>query len=152
MPSADTLKDTLEWFQKAVPEPSRKNLHTQLGCHLEEVDEMLNALTPSCGETLTKVLLAKVALSDLADHLKASEECIWVAPAQKTEVLDALCDQIVTATGVAHMLGYDIVGAMEEVNASNFSKFVDGQPIFGSNQKIQKGPAYFKASLDKFVD
>jgi hypothetical protein len=44
-----------------------------------------------------------------------------------------------------------MVEAMDEVNASNWSKFVDGQPIVDANQKIAKGPGYFKANLSAFV-
>jgi len=49
------------------------------------------------------------------------------------------------------MLGYQIHGAMLEVNASNFSKFVDGEPVFNEDRKIMKGPDYFKPDLKKFL-
>ena len=67
-------------------------------------------------------------------------------------VLDSLADQIVTAVGTAHMNGMDIVGALHEVNGSNFSKFDDeGNPIFNDNKKIMKGPNYYKPDLVKFL-
>jgi hypothetical protein len=40
---------------------------------------------------------------------------------------------------------------MAEVNASNWSKFVDGHPLFDTNQKIQKGPDYVKARLEPYL-
>ena len=66
------------------------------------------------------------------------------------ELLDALCDQIVTAVGVAHMFGMNIEGAMDEVNRSNFSKFVDGKPVFNEHGKIIKGPNYTPPDLTGF--
>ena len=69
----------------------------------------------------------------------------------RQELLDSLADQIVTAVGVARMFELDIVGALKEVNASNYSKFVDGKPLFDENGKIKKGPNYFKPDLSKFV-
>ena len=62
-----------------------------------------------------------------------------------------MCDQIVTAVGVAHMLGYDIEGALAEVNASNFSKFENGQPVFNESGKIKKGTFYREPELLPFI-
>ena len=69
----------------------------------------------------------------------------------RTELLDALCDQIVTAVGVAHMFGLDIEGALAEVNRSNWSKFVDGKPTFDANGKIAKPATYSKPDLTPFL-
>ena len=69
----------------------------------------------------------------------------------RCELLDALVDQIVTAVGVGHMMGMDVLGALEEINRSNFSKFEDGKPVFDENGKITKGKDYVKPNLEKFV-
>ncbi|SSX60346.1 nucleoside triphosphate pyrophosphohydrolase family protein [Actinobacillus lignieresii] len=69
----------------------------------------------------------------------------------KVELLDALCDQIVTAIGVAHMFGMNIQGALQEVANSNDSKFEDGKPVFNEQGKIAKGKHYFKPNLERFV-
>ncbi|MNL46424.1 hypothetical protein D3C87_1691330 [compost metagenome] len=67
-------------------------------------------------------------------------------------MLDSICDQIVTGTGVAHTLDYDIVGAMTEVNRSNFSKFDDaGLPIYNEQGKVMKGPNYSPAELSAYL-
>jgi predicted HAD superfamily Cof-like phosphohydrolase len=66
-------------------------------------------------------------------------------------LLDSLCDQIVTAVGVAHMFGMDISGALSEVNRSNWSKFVEGKPVFNEHGKIAKGPNYTPPDLARFV-
>lgn len=147
----DTLPDIEAWFKEAVPEPTSKNVHTQLGCHFEEVAEMVHTLTAN--DLKTSLLLLKVhdALHALGNHLKASDNVVLVAPKDQVDLLDALCDQIVTAVGVGYMLKLDVPLALEEVNDSNWSKFVDGKPIFDLNGKIQKGPDYFKADLTPFI-
>lgn len=111
---------------------------------------MLNALEST--SSLSGSLLRRTinALDELGEHLKANEGCVVVE--DPLEMLDGLCDQIVTATGVAHMLGYNVVGAMVEVNASNFSKFdEEGKPILNENKKIMKGPNYFKPDLNPYL-
>lgn len=148
-----TLLDTKTWFQKAVPEPSKKNFTTQLGVHYEEVVESLEELGANSTPVALLIHQAKTALSALADALKADEGSIVVPEGEQALLfLDALCDQIVTATGTGHMLGYDMVGAMTEVNRSNFSKFDEqGNPIFNENKKIMKGPAYSKPVLAPYL-
>ena len=134
------IKDTKRWFEIAVPAPTPKNVSVQIGCHMEEFAEMLTAL----GETT----LAR-AVDRVADGYKAA---MYASPAiGRRELLDALADQIVTATGIGHMLGMDIVGALGEVNRSNFSKFVDGKPVFKEHGKIAKGPGYSEPDLSPFI-
>lgn len=97
-----------------------------------------------------------VRIEDLAMEYKEAHEhlvsYISLEPTiNKVELLDSLADQIVTAVGVAHMMGFDILGALEEVNRSNFSKFEDGKPVFDANGKITKGKDYVKPNLEHFV-
>ena len=148
----DILTETMEWFQKAVSVPTNKNLHTQLGCHLEEVNEML--MTVSTMDFETQILLdtAKTALNALSNHLKTHNDVVMIHQKNREEYLDALCDQIVTAVGCGHMSDLDVVGAVAEVNRSNFSKFDEhGQPIFNDDLKVMKGPNYQKADLAAYV-
>lgn len=150
MPTSDTLQDTANWFEAAVPTPNSKNISTQLGVHIEEVNEMLTAFNITNDEVGAVLLMhARMSMMHLANFLKAESPAIFLE--DNIEFLDSLCDQIVTATGVAHMHNMDIVGAMNEVNASNFSKFVNGIPQFDANFKITKGPDYFKANLAPFT-
>lgn len=146
----NTLAQTHEWFKKAVPVPENKNCTTQLGVHLEEVAEMLREISPL--EAGTKNLLdsAVIVLEQLADSLKKTG-AVTLHLKNRHDFTDALCDQIVTAVGVAHMHGVDIVGAMNEVNRSNFSKFVNGEPLFDENRKIKKGPHFTKPDLYPYV-
>jgi predicted HAD superfamily Cof-like phosphohydrolase len=144
------IDNIFNWFKKAVPEPNHKNIHTQIGVHFEEVAEMLLAL--SGNDDQTEVLLHNAYLYNhlLANHLKSNGDVLDLdmSNQKKIDLLDALCDQVVTATGVGYMLNMKFPAALEEVNASNYSKFVNGEPIFNENKKIMKGPNYFKPSLE----
>lgn len=147
------LSTTKEWFEKAVPEPALNNFNAQVGCHCEEVAEMLYVMNGADDNTNDLIVKATLAMDKLAIHLKHNSTLplIVIEPDEEIDFLDALSDQIVTAVGVAHMQGYDIVGAMNEINESNFSKFEDGQPIFDDNRKIIKGKNYRKAKLEPFL-
>lgn len=140
------LKNTKAWFEQAIPEPTDKQKCIQVGCHAEEFGEMLDAL----GDNTVSHIVHK-----LADEYKSADEALatylTLATGQHKELLDSLVDQIVTAVGVAHMYGFDIEGALAEVNRSNFSKFEDGKPVFDANGKITKGKHYTPPELGKFI-
>jgi hypothetical protein len=143
------LHATLAWFQVARPNPDDGHIHTQIGVHFEEVAEMLEQLKGTDENTEQLITNAYEAMRSLSLVLKGSTGLVEVK--DRTELLDAMCDQIVTGVGVSHMLDFSILGAMEEVNHSNFSKFVDGSPLFDENGKVRKGPGYVKARLDPFI-
>jgi predicted HAD superfamily Cof-like phosphohydrolase len=148
----DHISDTQLWFEKALPNPTSKNLHTQLGVHFEEVGEMMDALTARDSDTQDLLVTARTALHRLAEHLKAEDNILRIQAEDRIEVLDALCDQIVTAVGVGHMLNMDVPDGLAEVNRSNFSKFdAEGKPIFNENQKVMKGPNYRAPDLTAFT-
>lgn len=144
------IQSIADWFEKAVPEPAEKNAQTQIGCHFEEVAEMLATFSSQDHATSVGLKTAAIALNGLSKLIKEKGK-LFLRAGEHEELLDALCDQIVTLVGVAHMLQMDITGAIEEVNASNWSKFVEGKPIFDDNKKIQKGPDYFKPRLGSFL-
>lgn len=140
---SDHISDIKSWFELAVPTPTDKNRAVQIGCHFEEVGEMAATLLelPMAGH-----------LGTLAQTYKTRTEVESREPGlDRTELLDALCDQIVTAVGVAHMFGLDIEGALAEVNRSNWSKFVDGKPMFDANGKIAKPDTYSQPDLKAFL-
>lgn len=137
------------WFEEAVPAPTDKNLQVQLGCHFEEVAEMLETLEGGDGHSKGILSSALEGIERLANTLKSGNASVTVH--DKVEFLDSACDQIVTATATTHMLGMDFIGAISEVNNSNWSKFVDGKPVFDENGKIRKGPNYKAPDLAKYV-
>ena len=129
-----TLPSIAQWFTLAVPVPTERSKAVQLGCHLEEVGEMLTAL-------------GLQVPANIVDHWGHGYKTDGVPPqtVNRKELLDSLADQIVTAVGIAHMYGFDIQGALSEVNCSNYSKF-------DANGKIAKNmETYFKPDLTRFL-
>lgn len=142
------IQEIIEWFKAAKPEPTEKDKSTQIGCHFEEVSEMLQAL--SCIREQVDDVSQEFYSSDAID--KDIDGKVMELPENwQIELLDSICDQIVTAIGVGYMMGFDMVGALDEVNKSNWSKFKDGVPAFDENGKIAKADGYFKPDLAKFL-
>ena len=147
----DSITDIANWFKAAKPEPTDKDRLTQLGCHFEEVDEMIAAIIPNVSSE------RRVSADYLAKEYKESNEsekankAYFETCVHNIELLDALCDQIVTATGVAYMMGFDIQGALKEVIRSNNSKMVDGKFEFDDNGKITKPDSYSEPDLTPFI-
>lgn len=146
----------VRWFGKAVPKPSQKNFNVQLGCHVEEFVEMLETLQPLesyRGSQRSRLWAIKRDLHDLADDLKKGEILLMVSEENKEGFLDSVCDQIVTSTGAAYMLGMDVEGGLKEVSRSNDSKFSEqGIPMFDANGKITKGPRYKAPDLKPYLE
>lgn len=146
------IEATYLWQKRARPETDKRKLEVALGVHLEEVCEQLESLELTFCKPITvpgHMLKAFVELKSLADVLKNGKaEITGINPKMFT---DSICDQLVTGVGVGYNATVDIVGALAEVNRSNWSKFVDGEPIFDENGKITKGPNYSKPNLAPFV-
>src|SRR5699024_6003117 len=143
----DSITDIRNWFKAAKPEPTKKDALVQQGCHFEEVVEHL-----------TSIGIESEDLCDLSNDLKSNtslqtDDAIanYMDTIDNLELLDALCDQIVTATGVAYMMGFDIEGALKEVIRSNNSKMVDGKFEFDDNGKIAKPESYSEPDLKPFI-
>ena len=146
------MKNTKQWFEQAVPNPTAKNLEVQLGCHLEEVGEMMAAfiVEVESGAPFLKWEDCLQSVVEVATLLKQGQ--LTITNVDANEVLDGITDQQVTAIGIGHMLGMNTEGALREVDRSNFSKFgADGQPIFDENGKVKKGPHYTKPNLEPFL-
>ena len=145
----NVLAVTYEWFMRAVPKPTEKNLAVQCGVHFEEVAEMLDEIQTNDPMLLAYVHDTHRALTSLANYLKKEDTNLTFK--NRTATLDALCDQLVTATGVGRMLDMDPVGGLAEVNRSNWSKFINGLPQFDANGKIMKAGDYSPPNLEPFV-
>ena len=139
-----SLERTKAWFEEAIPEPKEKEIAVQLGCHFEEIGEMLTAM--DMGE-IAEVMEASAELFK-SNHPVAQQ---IIKNLDREALLDSLIDQNVTSVGISHMMKFDHSGALEEVNRSNFSKFEDGKAVFDENGKITKGKDYVKPNLKPFV-
>lgn len=143
------VSSMVRWFEKVTPDINKSNpdsnaVSVQMGCHFEEVSEMLLALN-----------LKEEAeyMNRLADKFKNKEIDLSSLSGDKhIELLDSLCDQIVTSIGVAYRLKYKINDALTEVNASNWSKFdIHGNPVFNEQGKVIKSNMYRKPNLKEYV-
>ena len=143
------------WHKRARPNPTEKDFSVQLGCHMEEFVEMIEALRFSHKngtgvEMPGKNSMIYQQVKDFADGLKAGR--ITAQIANRKDLVDAMADQIVTSVGVAHTANMKITRAVDIVNTSNWSKFSpEGQPYFDQNGKILKGPNYVPPALEDCV-
>ena len=145
----NTLQETKRWFETAIPNPSPEMLNIQLGVHFEEIAEMCCTIRGTTFQTDNFIRDLFRAAYQMANHLKKGGGAVIIT--DRVEFLDSIADQIVTATGSGHMAHMDVVGGLDEVNSSNFSKFEDGAPVFDAHGKITKGANYVRADLNKFV-
>lgn len=139
-----SIEKTKEWFEQAIPEATFEQACIQVGCHFEEVAEMFESL----GMIMQAENMHVIAVAFKSCSTASMQS---LETADMTALLDSIADQQVTSTGICHMLGMDVIGALNEVNRSNFSKFEDGKPVFNEYGKISKGKDYTPPNLEKFV-
>jgi len=147
---SNEIQTIVKWFSDAKPNPTIEDVSTQYGCHLEEFNEVLTVTEDSSFDIYQA---SEAYKENKQGHILALSK-ILSNDYNKTEILDALCDQIVTAVGTAQFMGFDIVGALNEVIASNDSKRMpDGSFPLDKNGKITKeSPNFFKPDLSKFIN
>jgi len=137
------------WHQRARPKPTHKDFHVQLGCHFEEVAEMLETFDFYKDADDQERDLARRHVSRLAVLLKTGVAEVRMDKVSREDMLDAIADQVVTATGVGHCAGMQVTEAVRRVNHSNWSKFdTDGKPMYDKNGKVLKGPNYAPPDLE----
>jgi predicted HAD superfamily Cof-like phosphohydrolase len=94
---------------------------------------------------------------DLRYKLMAEENYEYLEACEANslvEIADALGDQlyILCGTILKHGMQHVIEDVFEEIHASNMSKLgEDGKPILRDDNKILKGPGYFRPDLTKFI-
>jgi hypothetical protein len=139
------IESILLWHKRARPEPDHEQFNVQLGCHIEEMAELLQEI--SCSTVQGSLDAAVDYLIIVANALKCGASSANVV--DRHNFLKELCDGVVTAAGVAHTGGYALESAMQEVNRSNWSKFDEnGLPVFNKHGKITKGSRYSAADLN----
>lgn len=133
---------TYEWFAVVLANdaPGTDRFPIQLGCHLEEVVEMLVELELE-DELSQEVETAVASLTKVADALKTAR--VEVGTKNEVAFCDSLLDQRVTGTGLMKMLGANVAESVARVDVANFTKFVDGKPLYKEGGKIAKGPNFW---------
>lgn len=145
-----TLQSIIDWFKIAKPSPTYQNIMQQMACHFEEVAEMCNAI--GIYDVESELIQLKYDLISVSRADKGySDANFFIRHTDKKDLLDALCDQIVTALGVGYMMGFDMEGALAEVNRSNWSKFENDKPVINEQGKITKGKDYTPPNLESFI-
>lgn len=135
------------WFKQAKPNPTNQNTIQQMAYHFEEVAEMCEAI--HCNYMAEQLKGLKEELLKVSQTKETSDN--FISTVDKLALCDALQDQIVTSIGVSHMMKYDTLGALHEVNNSNWSKFENGKPVINEHGKIIKGKHYQEPNLEPYV-
>lgn len=141
------IERTVQWFEQAIPEPTVETACVQIGCAYEETAELADTLN----DVGTSCELRSLAWTYKSKEVACISEILQLSEDDKIQMLDDIVDEIVTRIGIAHNMGFDILGALAEVNRSNFSKFEDGEPVFDVNGKITKGKCYTPPNLTPFI-
>lgn len=125
---------------------------SQLGVHFEEIAEMLMTFESSDKKIEKLINEAHAANEKLGNALKQKSNTPSIRIVDRLEFIDAIADQLVTATLSAVQFNMNPVGALIEVNRSNFSKLTDGKMALDPvTNKWIKGPNYFKAYLKPYI-
>lgn len=141
-----TLEMIEMWHKRARPTPDDAAFQVQLGCHFEEIDELLASLDSDRPEVRNNISTCRLMLARIAGALKANEADIFID--DRIEFADAMADQIVTAVGAMYCAMMPASAVVAEIARSNWSKFDEnGNPYTDGNGKIKKGPRYSPPDL-----
>lgn len=146
------LNKTQQFFQQAIPRLTTKAAVIQLSVVLEEVTELLEtfSINTELGDNYLNDSITN--LSRLIRSMRKDPSSVSLDRVSRVSRLDAYCDIAVTVQGAAYCEGMDFIGAKDEVDNSNLSKFdEEGIAIFDEYGKIIKGPNFFKPELEKFT-
>lgn len=146
-----SIQSIHQWHSLARPTPDQRAFDVQLGCHFEEVAEMLEALQFQNAESPDislngEDMHAYHAIHFIADRLKSGLMTARIT--DRNAFADSVGDQVVTAVGAAHCAHMKPVQIVERVNQSNWSKYHEGVPRFFPNGKIAKAPGYKEPDLE----
>lgn len=150
---SQSIQSIVEWFNIAKPNPTNQDVVKQMAFHCEEFAEMLDAI--HYDYMAARIRGLQSALMAVSDNAEQSEQ--FLKTANNVALLDALCDQVVTATGVATYMGMKFIPALDEVNRSNYTKFATDEqgnyvPYIQDDGKIGRNTAtYRKPDLEPFV-
>lgn len=139
------------FFEAANPDPDKiteQQVEAQFRNFVEEVRETFASVqtvrNPGAASALVNILYYLQQLEESVDPL-------GLDITDHVALLDGLCDVSVAGQGLAHILGYDYVGAKNAVDDSNLSKLVDGAVIRTASGKISKPASYVAPNLSTFI-
>ena len=140
--------DTIElWHKRARPEPTERDFDVQLGCHFEEISEMLDSLEFTMDGVEYEAFNLRTAVRNISLLLKNGE--VQAEVSKRKDFADSVGDQVVTVIGAAYCAGMKPNEIIRRVNLSNWTKFnSDGFPEFDKNGKISKPSSYVQPDLE----
>lgn len=138
---------TATWLAACGKKPNVQDVSTQIGCHLEEVAELLQVLRVDSDGWQRVLERAVTDLHDLAHEIKSGRRVGHIPQHLRMAALDALCDSEVTGNGIAYLSRMDKAEADRRVLDSNDSKLEGGKPVLLPGGKIGKGKDYQEPDL-----
>ena len=132
---------TDEWFSVVDKVPTSGRLTTQVGVHLEECGELLTEFSTGDESLDAKLLLVRSLLEEIGTVLKSGRAHVKIL--NRKAFFDAVLDQRVTGEGVAYLAGFNLKEGVARVDVANFTKFVDGKPVYQPGGKVGKGPNFW---------
>jgi predicted HAD superfamily Cof-like phosphohydrolase len=152
--SLSNFQRTANWLHNCGKESNKLNaeaISVQIGCHIEEVCELLDTLSVSKEGYARLLQRCVIDLNALALKLKTGGVIAYIPEHLRVDVLDALCDAEVTGNGIAYLAELDKDAADEAVIASNEAKLVDGKPVILPGGKIGKPQGWMPPNLRPYV-
>lgn len=119
-----SVKNTLEFFKIAKPNPTAKDFFLQTAYNFEEWSEVVEAIGAKDSELFDTLLDVKQELIEDMSEQPDTKIGNAYAVVDKTLLADGIADSVTTLIGMGYMAGIDVEGAFAEVAASNLSKFI----------------------------
>lgn len=144
------------WFQLAHPNPSDRDAHNQAADHLTTSLAFLLACQEVGSTSATREELGfAVNVIDFIQRRVTSQSLgieLSFADLDREMMLKALCQQVRSCVGLAHMLEMDIEGALIEMVDSDRTRLgSDGQPVFNIKNRIVDGPGSRRPNYMQFT-
>lgn len=152
--SFSNFQRTANWLRNCGKESNKLNteaISVQIGCHIEEVCELLDNLSVSKEGYARLLQRCVIDLNALALKLKTGGVIAYIPEHLREDCLDALCDAEVTGNGIAYLAKMDKEAADDAVLTSNEAKLVDGKPVILPGGKIGKPEGWQPPNLKPYV-
>lgn len=152
--SLSNFQRTANWLHNCGKESNKLNaeaISVQIGCHIEEVCELLDNLSVSKEGYARLLQRCVIDLNALALKLKTGGVIAYIPEHLREDCLDALCDAEVTGNGIAYLAQMDKDEADDAVLTSNEAKLVDGKPVILPGGKIGKPEGWKPPNLKPYV-
>lgn len=117
---------------------------------LEETREVVDAVAEGA-DICPNLLMAVYHLKQAWEHVGRAQP-FELEMRNLAHVAKELADLEYVTVGAGHEFAFDLDAVFAEVHSSNMSKLGDdGKPIYGPNGKVQKGPNFRPANVEKVL-